>query len=191
MKKFIKKGLWVALLILLILSVGCSTLTSQFKDLSAEIIGLSRTFSVYDDYGNLTMTVQGTRTDIQPSEVENVLLIEIDGSRWQHVGSTMIAHESNIENHILTYQEALNLTGNGGSITAIDKQLNSFFANTVGLERVVIVKTQAGVPIAVFEGNNVLVEASALPQTTKILIDGKRLHVYRADLEIIEASLFK
>jgi len=119
-----------------------------------------------------------------------VILIEVDGSRWQHVGSTLIAFESNLVNHIDGYKDALNLSGKGGSITAIDKAVNQFFSNAIGLQRIIIVKTQAGVPIAVFEGDNVLVEASTLPQTTKILIDNKRLHIYRADLEIIETSLF-
>lgn len=189
-----KKSKLLLLIVVLLISVsasaGCATLRSQFKDMGAEILGLQRTFVVYDDSGNETMTVTGTRTDMQPSEVENMLLIEVDGSRWQHVGSTMLAFESGLKNHIDGYKEALTLTGSGGTITAIDKTLNQFFSNTIGLERIVIVKTQAGVPIAVFEGNNVLVEASALPQTTKILIDNKRLHVYRADLEIIESSLF-
>lgn len=187
-----KQFLVLALIALLTTSfaTGCATLRSQFKDMGAEILGLERTFKVYDDYGTETMTVTGTRTDMQPSEVENVLLIEVDGSRWQHVGSTLIAYENDLKNHIDGYRDALNLSGKGGTITAIDKALNQFFSNAIGLSRIIIVKTQAGVPIAVFEGDNVLVEASTLPQTTKILIDNKRLHIYRADLEIIESSLF-
>lgn len=189
--KITKKHLLILLVLTTLLTTaGCATLRSQFKDMGAEILGLERTFKVYDDNGNETMTVTGTRTDMQPSEVENVLLIEVDGSRWQHVGSTLIAYEGGLKNHIDSYRDALSLSGKGGTITAIDKQLNQFFSNTIGLERIIIVKTQAGVPIAVFEGDNVLVEASSLPQTTKILIDNQRLHVYRADLEIIEASLF-
>lgn len=158
--------------------------------MSAEWVGLERTFRVYDDQGNETMTVTGDNTDMQASEVSNALMIEVDGSRWQHVGSTMIAYETGLENVVEDYNDALKLSGNGGTITSIDKALNQFISNTTGLERIIIVKTQTGVPIAVFEGDNVLVEDSALPQTTKILIDDQRLHVYRADLEVIEKSLF-
>lgn len=183
----------IALITLLALTLGgCATFKSQLKDIGAEWLGLERTFRVYDDYGNETLVVTGKNTDMQPSEVENVIMIEVDGSRWQHVGSTLIAYETGLENKIESYRNALNLSGdNKGTITAVDKALNQWFSTTIGLKRVVMVKTQSGVPIAVFEGDNVLVEASTLPSTTKILIDNKRLHIYRADLEILEASLFE
>lgn len=187
------KNKWKIMLVvvLIIALTGCTAIKSQFKDLSAEWVGLERTFVVYDDNGNETMSVTGSNTDMQPSEVDNVIMIEVDGSRWQHVGSTMIAYEEGLDNLVEDYNESLNLSGDGSGITSIDKALNSFFSTTKGLKRVIIIKTQTGIPIAVYEGDKVLVEESSLPQTTKILIDDKRLHVYRADLEIIEKSLFK
>jgi len=186
-----KKILLIALAFILVFTVGCTSLRSEFKDISAEWVGLERTFRVYDDFGNETMVVTGDNTDMQPSEVSNVLLIEVDGSRWQHVGSTLIAYETGLKNEVEEYKEALNLSGDGSGITSINKALNEFISQTTGLERVIIVKTQTGIPIAVFEGDNVLIEESSLPSTTKILIDNKRLHVYRADLEVIEKSLFE
>lgn len=187
-----KKRILILLVVTLVLTtIGCTSLKSSMKDFSAEWIGLERTFRVYDDNGNETMVVTGENTDMQPSEVSNMLLIEIDGSRWQHVGSTMIVYETGLENVVEAYTAALNLTGDGQGITSVNNALNQFFSTTRGLERVVIIKTQTGVPIAVFEGDNVLIEDSALPQTIKILIDDIRLHVYRADLEIIEKSLFE
>ncbi len=188
MKK--KSLILITILVISLVFVGCTSLKSQFKDMSAEWVGLERTFRVYDDDGNETMVVTGDNTDMQPSEVSNVLMIEVDGSRWQHVGSTLIAYETGLENHVEDYKEAITLSGDGSGITSINKALNQFVSTTSGLERIIIVKTQTGKTIAVFEGDNVLIEESSLPQTTKVLIDNKRLHVYRADLEIIEKSLF-
>ncbi len=187
-----KKKIGVLIIVVLLMLTGCSAIKSALKDYSAELIGLEREFLVYDDEGNITMSVKGNNTDMQPSEVENVLLIEVDNSRWQHVGSTLIAYETGLINYIDDYRDVMILDGeNKGSITAIDSALNQFVSNTSGLERIVIVKTQNGIPVAVFDGDKVLVESSSLPQTTKILIDGKRLHIYRADLEILEKSLLK
>lgn len=188
-----KKLLLVSVISLsIILLIGCSSIKSKIKDYSAELIGLEREFHVYDDDGNETLFVKGDNTDMQASEVDNVLLIEVDGSRWQHVGSTLIAYESGITNYVNDYKEALNLSGdNKGTITAIDSALNQFVSGTSGLKRIIIVKTQNGIPVAVFDGDKVLIEESSLPNTTKVLIDGKRLHIYRADLEIIEKSLLK
>jgi len=187
-----RKHILIMVLAVTVVLAGCSGLKSKIKDYSAELIGLEREFHVYDDAGNETMTVSGNNTDMQASEVENVILIEVDGSRWQHVGSTMIAYETGLKNYIEDYKDTLTLDGdNSGSITVIDKALNSFVADAAGLKRIIIVKTQQGVPIAVFDGDKVYIEESSLPNTTKVLIDNKRLHIYRADLEIIEKSLLK
>lgn len=187
-----KKISSIFLIIILTLSLAsCTAISSSFKDFSAELIGLERIFNVYDDAGNLTMSVTGDNTNIEASDVENVLLIEVDGSRWQHVGSTLIAFENGLENYVEQYRDTLTLDGkDSGSITSIDTAVNDFLSKTSGLSRIIIVKTQTGIPVAVFEGDKVLVEASSLPNTTKVLIDGKRLHIYRADLEVIETSLF-
>lgn len=188
-----KKLLSIIVILTLTLSLAsCKAISSSFKDFSAELIGLERVFNVYDDAGNLTMSVTGDNTNIEASDVENVLLIEVDGSRWQHVGSTLIAYENGLDNYVDQYRDTLTLDGKGsGSITSIDSTINDFLSKTTGLSRIIIVKTQTGIPIAVFEGDKALVESSSLPNTTKILIDGKRLHIYRADLEVIETSLFE
>ena len=187
-----KKAIVLLTIIILINITACSEFRSKIKDYSAEWIGLEREFHVYDDAGNETMFVKGKNTDMQKSSVANVIRIEVDGHRWQHVGSTMIAYETGLENYVDRYKEKLILDGrNSGSITAIDKELNEFVARLTGLQRIVIVKTQRGVPIAVFDGNNVFIEESSLPDTTKVLIDNKRLHIYRADLEVIEKSLIR
>lgn len=172
---------------------GCTRLQSQIKDFTAETIGLAREFTVYDDFGNVTMVVSGQNTDIQPSEVENVLLITIDGSTWQHVGSSMVAAEKGIENIVDTYElkTEIDTTSDASLFTGLDRKINNFMAGMTGLDRVLVVKNQSGVIVGVYEGDNVFVEDSSLPNTTKILIDGKRLHIYRSDFEIFEQKMLR
>ncbi len=179
--------------VMLFAITGCTKLQSQIKDFKAETLGLSRTFSVYDDFGNITMTVNGENTDIQPSDVENVLLITIDGSTWQHVGSSMVAAEKGIENIVDTYdlKTEIDTTDNASLFTGLDRKINNFMAGMAGLDRVLVVKNQSGVIVGVYEGDNVYVEDSSLPNTTKILIDGKRLHIYRSDFEIFEQKMLQ
>ncbi len=186
-----KVSIIVMLTLIAVLFSGCTKLQSEIKDFTAETLGLSRTFTVYDDYGNQTMSIQGKSTDIQPSDVENVLLITIDGSTWQHVGSTMVAAEQGLENIVDTYtlDTEIDTRSDQGLLTGLDRKINNFVAGMTGLERVVVVKTQSGVIVGVYEGDKVFVEESALPNTTKILVDGKRLHIYRADFEIFEQDM--
>lgn len=173
---------------------GCTQFKSQVKDFTSETFGLGRTFYVYDDFGNETMKVSGKSTDIQPSEVENVLLITIDGNTWQHVGSSMIAVEDGVENIVDTYEMDTNIdsaSNSSGILTSLDRKVNKFKSNLTGLKRVIVIKNQAGVIIGIYEGDNVLVEASSLPSSTKILIDGKRMTIYRCDFEIFEKDMLE
>ncbi len=190
MKLGMKRSALVLVLLAVMLFAGCTSLQSSFKDFTAETLGLARNFDVYDDWGNKTMTVSGNSTDMQPSEVQNVLLITIDGHTWQHVGSAMIAAEKGLENIVDTYELETEIdTQGGGFLTSLDRKINNFKAGFTGLKRVIVVKNQSGVIIGVYEGNNVLVEDSSLPSTTKILVDGKRLHIYRCDFEIFEQAM--
>jgi hypothetical protein len=136
------------------------------------------------------MVVSGRSTDIQSSDVDNVLLITIDGKSWQHVGSSMIIVEKGVENMVDTYAFDTNVSSNtSGTFTFLDRKINNFKSNFTGLKRVIVVKNQSGVIIGIYEGNNVLVEPSSLPQSTKILIDNRRMTIYRCDYEIFEQAL--
>ena len=62
----------------------------------------------------------------------------------------------------------------------------------IGRDRVVIVSSQTGTPIGIFQCNSCYVEVPEdLPTTTKISIDGKLIYVYRADIDIISADLIQ
>ncbi|MBS7526628.1 DUF5052 family protein [Fusibacter paucivorans] len=206
MKKNISRLL--IFLCVMILATGCTQVKSQIKDIKAETFGIERTFDVYDDFGNKTLSVTGDSTDMQPSEVDNVILITIDGYTWQHVGSTMVVSEEGLTNALAnseastndadwdTAVEADNETQTidtsrnaSGSLTTVDRFFNNVTSNLVGLKRVIFVKNQMGVLVGVYEGDKVLVEDSSLPDSTKILIDDKRLTLYRCDFEIFEAEM--
>lgn len=194
MHKFRNSALIFVIIISTLFISGCTKFQSSIKDLKAETFGIERTFNVYDDFGNQTMTVAGKSTDIQPSEVENVLLITIDGYSWQHVGSSMIAVETGLENLVETYDvnQSVDTSAEGkGILTTLDRSINKFKSELTGLKRVIVIKNQSGVIIAVYEGDNVLVEESSLPSSTKILIDNKRMTIYRCDFEIFEAGMLK
>lgn len=188
-----KKSVLLSVLMLALVFSGCTKLKSSVKDLKSETFGLARDFHVYDDFGNETMKVSGKSTDMQPSEVSNVILITIDGSSWQHVGSSMIVVEDTIINLIDNYElsSTIDTSDNIRTLTSLDRNINKFKSNFTGLKRVIVVKNQAGVIIGIYEGNNVLVEESALPNSTKILIDNKRMVIYRCDYEIFEADMLK
>ena len=59
-----------------------------------------------------------------------------------------------------------------------------------GKKRVVVIKSQLGVPICAFEGDNIYWEIPEdLPKMTKLMIDGKPLYIHRVNYQIIDTSL--
>lgn len=54
----------------------------------------------------------------------------------------------------------------------------------------VLIRSQQGLPIAVFTGDEVSTfQAKNIPNSTALLIDGKRVFLYRVDFSIYDTSL--
>ncbi len=81
-------------------------------------------------------------------------------------------------------------TGSSTGLMAVDRKINHY-ANLFGKEYVVLVSSQNGTPIGLFQGDDCYTEIPAdLPKTTLINIDGKMVYVHRANVDIIPAELF-
>jgi hypothetical protein len=71
-----------------------------------------------------------------------------------------------------------------------DRVINEY-ANLFGKKLVVVISSQNGTPLGLFQGDNCYVEIPGdLPKTTLISIDGKLVYVHRANVDIIPASMF-
>ena len=195
-----------AVLVLTVLATGCGWL-SGVKDWQSDTLGLARTFEVYDDAGAQTLSVHGTKTTIhQAAEFakkstgsdgqisianSGIMEITINGSRWLHSGSSLIAYEDGLKNLVNDYDNANALTGTatGGTLPSWDRDIGNFRKFFTGLDMVLIVKNQAGRTVGVFEGTDVFYEQSEVDKATKLSIDGKRLYIYRCDFEFMERSI--
>ena len=200
------QALLAGLLLLPVLLSGCGWL-SGVKDWQSDTLGLPRTFEVYDDSGNQTLSVHGGKTTIhQATEFakktvgsegqisianSGIMEITIDGRRWLHAGSTLIAYEDGLVNLVNEYDREASVTGStsGGTLPSWDRDITSFRKFFTGLDMVLIVKNQAGKTVGVFEGKDVYYEQSEVDKATKLSIDGKRLYIYRCDFEFMERSI--
>ena len=73
-----------------------------------------------------------------------------------------------------------------------DRSLQKLYANLFGKKMVVLVSSQNGTPIGLFQGNDCYTEIPGdLPKTTLIHIDGALVYVHRANIDIIPAEFFK
>lgn len=195
-----------ACLLVSVLVTGCGWL-SGVKDWQSDTLGLPRTFEVYDDAGAQTLSVHGTKTTIHQAEEfakkttgsdgqisianSGIMEITVNGNRWLHAGSSLIAYEDGLKNLVNDYDNANALSGaaTGGTLPSWDRDIADFRKFFTGLDMVLIVKNQAGRTIGVFEGSDVYYEQSEVDKATKLSIDGKRLYIYRCDFEFMERGI--
>jgi hypothetical protein len=186
----------VLAVVLLVSLTGCAYIGTFFSKLRGELFGNDYDIRQYDNYGNLVFTVHGDRIAMdceldENGEVSSYIDITIDGKSWKHVGSTLVFAQRGVD-MITDFQIPADMenSGNGSGLIAIDRRVNEY-ANLFGKKLVVLVSSQNGTPIGLFQGNNCYTEIPGdLPKTTLIHIDGKLVYVHRANVDIIPASLF-
>jgi len=188
----------IALVAVLVLSMtGCAFVNSFISRLTGELFGNDYDIRQYDDFGNLVFTIHGDRVTMdcqldEYGEVSSYIDITIDGKSWKHVGSTLVFAQRGVD-MITDFQLPEDMQGNSTStgLMAIDRRINQY-SNYFGKKLVVLVSSQNGTPIGLFQGDNCYTEIPGdLPKTTLIHIDGKMVYVHRANVDIIPASLFK
>lgn len=176
---------------------GCASLSAFFNTLKGELFGNGYTICQYDNFGNLVFTIYGDRVTMdceldENGEVSSYIDITIDGKSWQHVGSTLVFMQDGVD-MITDFQVPAEMDSGSSStgLMAADRKINEY-ANLFGKKLVVLVSSQNGTPICLFQGDSCYTEIpSDLPKTTLINIDGKLVYVHRANVDILPASLFE
>lgn len=201
-----------ALCLIICLSItclsGCEWFKSKTHSLKGSLKGLTYNIETYDNYGTLTQTTSGENIDIEGNKVEeigfdssgntitnyslsSVITITIDGHEMESCGDTVIFAESGLKKDVdftLPDIESSNEKGLAG-YTAPAKLINKY-KNYFGKSRVVVIKSQMGVPICAYSGESVYWEIpDDLPKTTKLSIDGKTLYIHRANFTICDLAL--
>ena len=197
MKKRIQRtALVLSLVLMLGLLGGCAQLRTMIGVLKGELFGNDYLISQYDDFGNRVFQIHGDRVTMDceldsDGEITSYIDITIDGDEWQHVGSTLVFAQRGVD-LITDFQlpEEMANDGTGTGLMAIDRRINHY-ANQFGKKMVVLVSSQNGTPIGLFQGNSCYTEIPGdLPKTTLINIDGKLVYVHRANVDLLPASLF-
>ena len=192
-----KKLLPLIALVLVVALTGCAAIQGYFNKLTGSLFGKGYTITQYDDYGNLVFTVYGDKVTMdcetdEDGEVTSYIDITIDGDSWKHVGSTLVFAQKGVD-LITDFQLPADMdsTGHSTGLMAVDRKINHY-ANLIGKDLVVLVSSQNGTPICLFQGDDCSIEIPAdLPKTTLVHIDGKMVYVHRANVDIIPAELLE
>ena len=182
---------------------GCALFESTVVDVREEFKGLEATIQTFDARGEVIDNVKGNsiaietdnRFDVRGSDgsvtkESSVLNIQVGGKQMYHVGSALVMQEDGITN-VLDDTDARAEVDNADSAAPFLTRLKNKYQNDfTGKSMTVLVRSQHGVPLGVYTGNNVSTFAAEdIPNSTALLIDGKRLFLYRVEFSIYDTSL--
>lgn len=202
--KRISKIITIAILTLSL--CGCSVFKSKLNDIKGRLIGNGYTIDTYDNYGNRVFETKGDKINITGNKVKetsydsdgsviegyslsSVITITIDGNEIESCGDTCIFAQEGLDAEVDFTKKHINSSASGiTSNTAIANYLNRY-KNLFGKRRVVVIKSQLGLPIKAYQGDDVYWEIPKnLPKMTKVMIDGKALYIHRANFQIIDSD---
>ncbi|MGZ1109966.1 DUF5052 family protein [Lactobacillus delbrueckii] len=202
-EKMKKKRLLAACLALALLPLlsSCSMISDYTLDLKSKLVGIPFTVSTYDYDGQKIDQIKGKSVYIEtykPMSKENssgdeqskVIDVEFGGQQMIHVGSSLIANEG-LHNYEDTFSKKVTITDKQRSIPVLSIMYNNFRNDWLSKGKVIMIRSQAGKPIAVYAGNKVRVSATDMPSTTQINVDGHRLFIYRCDYSIYDMETIK
>lgn len=193
-----------AILSLTLCLSGCNLLSADITQLKSATEGLDMIISSYDQDGNKIDQVRGISIDISPDnqfaitdsegntvEKSAVLNLTVGGNEMVHVGSTLIAYDSTLEDLIDVFAQTVDIENFDRSTPFINRLVNSLENLTTGKSMLILVRSQSGAPIATFAGNSVSYFSTGIAKSTSLLIDGKPLFIYRSDYTIYELALLR
>ena len=200
MKK--KFSVFIVIMAATLVLSGCNWLEYKIGSLKEQFVGRELTVQTYDENSQMIDRVQGKSVSIEADEdfslkdangdtVEksSVLNITVGGKQMLHVGSSLIAYEDGLQNIFEEYVQQVDLNSFDRSVPFINRMVNDLQNLTTGKEKVVLIRSQSGQPLATFAGNDVSYFATDIDKSTGIMIDGKYLFIYRCDYTIYDLAL--
>lgn len=200
-----KKILAISLVAVLVLTlVGCNWFEKKLGDLKEALVGREMIIQTYDENSQLIDRVQGKSvsikaddefelTDVDGNVVEksSVLNITVGGNEIIHVGSSLISHELGLENIFDVYAKSVDLDNFDRSVPFVNRMVNELKNYTTGKDKIILIRSQSGQPLATFAGDDVSYYATDIENSTAMLIDGEFLFIYRCDYTIYDTELLQ
>ncbi|KRM32754.1 diaphanous-like protein [Lactobacillus intestinalis DSM 6629] len=167
----------------------------------SKIGALPLTVSTYDSNGQKIDQITAKSVDIHTDKKmsqqddkgkENSSVIDVDygNNRMIHVGSTLIAYEG-LKNYQDAFSKHVNINNQNHSVPILNTMYQNFKNDWAGNSKIVMIRSQLGMPVAAFAGKHVSIYKSDMKNATQFVIDGHRLFVYRADYTIYPIASLK
>ncbi|WP_076463302.1 DUF5052 family protein [Actinomyces mediterranea] len=182
---------------------GCAYFDKSVKDVAWEFRGVKATIETFDVNATPLDRITGSsihieiddRFDITDAEgnvtkESSVLKLTVGKSPMYHVGSSLIMTQSGLESILNDENARAEVNSTESAVPFLTRLRTSFDEFFTGKEYTVLVRSQEGTPIAVYTGEKVSsYSAEGIPNATVLMVDGKRLFIYRCDYTIYSTEL--
>ena len=203
--KWNKKLAISAVLFTSLLSLSaCQSIQNWWKNTKEEWIGLEMTVRTFDESSQLIDEMSGKSLSIERNAEfdsvdaegnskadSSVLKVTIGQYEMDHVGSSLIAAEEGLEDLFAKYQKTVTVEEDGKAIPVVNRMVSQLKNDFTGKSKVILIRSQNGTPLATYAGDKVSLYTSDAPKTSELLIDGKRLIIYRCDYTIYDRELLE
>lgn len=169
---------------------GCNELDYMIGEISGEFTGKNMQIETYDENSQLIDSIHGESVGMrEDSKIEGLLNIQVGGKTMLHMGSSLIAYEDGLNNVFNTYVKKVDITNYDKSVPMLNRLVSDMKNSFNGSALVILIRSQSGQPLATFAGNSVSYFSTDVPKTTGLLVDGKKLVIYRCDYTIYNVGL--
>lgn len=183
---------------------GCQAVDNYLKNLEEDFEGLTMVVRTFDEDSQVIDRVEGKsmsfsrNSDFDKHDNEgkitslgHVLKITIGKHEIDHVGSSLVAEEKGLHDIFAEYRKTVDLKNDNSDIPIINRIVSAYKNDFTGKSKVVLIRSQKGTPLATYSGEKVSINSSSVPNTTELLIDGKRLLIYHCDYTIYDLALLQ
>lgn len=200
-----RKKLMLAVLLIAVLALsGCNLLSNELGKMKEALKGREAIIQTYDEESNIIDRIEGksisvgadgkfdlTDSEGNTTEKSSVMGFTVGGQAVTHVGSSLIMYEKGLTNVFEEYAQTVDITNLDRSVPFVNRMIHDMKNITTGEDKVILIRSQSGKPLATFVGNDVSYFATDVDKSTGFLIDGKYLFIYRCDYTVYDQSLLE
>jgi hypothetical protein len=166
--------------------------------------GRNAVIQTYDEDSNIIDQIDGRSISIKADETfeitdekgnvvskSPVIKFTVGGKEMLHVGSSLILAEKGLPNVFEEYAKSNDVMNQDRSVPFLNQMLNKVKNFTVGMNKIILIRSQTGKPLATYVGDSVSHFATDIDKSTGLIVDGHYLFIYRCDYTIYDMDLFK
>lgn len=182
---------------------GCQVVNNYLKNFEEDFEGLTMVVRTFDEDSQVIDHIEGKSMSFsrntefdkykngEKTSLGHVLKITVGTHEIDHVGSSLVAEEKGLRDIFAEYRKTVDLKNDNSDIPIINRIVSAYKNDFTGKSKVVLIRSQKGTPLATYSGEKVSINDSDIPNTTELLVDGKRLLIYRCDYTIYDLELLQ